>query len=250
MKTSVCIFIILLCFTTNVTAASFDCAKASTNIEKMICADDNLSKLDEELNTIYKQALSAETSKEELKKQQLMWLKKVRKSCKDAACLKIWYGDRIAVLTKSDSASKTVNNAQQTTNTSRTAKFNDSQFIGDWCSVPCYYAVTSRPYDLPCDFRITKNQIRWKLYNKKHIRSYEILEQTGSKEAFLVSGGDKHAWYSSESSPSKYKLVLESATPQGSMVGDDIVEIEENYFGDKGWKVSGAFNIKRGTCKD
>lgn len=64
----------------------------------MICADENLSRLDDELNKVYKQALSSEASKESLKKQQLMWLKKGRTSCKDTECLKVKYDERITVL--------------------------------------------------------------------------------------------------------------------------------------------------------
>lgn len=39
-------------------AASFDCAKAKTRAEKVICADPQLSKLDEELATAYRAALT------------------------------------------------------------------------------------------------------------------------------------------------------------------------------------------------
>ena len=46
----------LLCPSTTM-AASFDCAKAVTNIEKMICSDAELSKLDEELSKAYSEVL-------------------------------------------------------------------------------------------------------------------------------------------------------------------------------------------------
>jgi len=37
-------------------AASFDCAKAGTQIEHLICADENLSELDEGYGALYKLA--------------------------------------------------------------------------------------------------------------------------------------------------------------------------------------------------
>ena len=40
-----------------VEAASFDCAKANSKIEKLICNDNELSLLDEKLNLAYKAAL-------------------------------------------------------------------------------------------------------------------------------------------------------------------------------------------------
>lgn len=101
MKYRIILTIFLIISATNVFAASFTCTKASTAIEKMICADENLSKLDEDLSKIYKQALSAEKFKEELKKQQLMWIKMVRNTCKDTKCLKVRYDERIAALNNS-----------------------------------------------------------------------------------------------------------------------------------------------------
>ena len=40
-----------------VSAASFDCAKASSKTEKAICTDPELSKLDEDLASSYKEML-------------------------------------------------------------------------------------------------------------------------------------------------------------------------------------------------
>ena len=44
----------LLVLTLPVQAASFDCAKAGTKVEKLICGDAGLSKLDDELAAAYK----------------------------------------------------------------------------------------------------------------------------------------------------------------------------------------------------
>lgn len=77
--------------------ASFDCAKAATPVEKLICSDDALSTLDEQLGAAYRQALSESTDKELIKKAQAEWLKEQR-ACKDSACLTEKYRARIAVL--------------------------------------------------------------------------------------------------------------------------------------------------------
>jgi uncharacterized protein YecT (DUF1311 family) len=52
--------------------ASFDCKKAKTDVEKMICSNEELSQLDEELNEVYKEIIVID--REEIKIQQT-WLK-------------------------------------------------------------------------------------------------------------------------------------------------------------------------------
>lgn len=75
-------------------AASFDCAKASTKVEKLICSDDVLSKLDEELNAAYKTALQDEKQADSIKQAQKQWVKE-RNVCEDAGCLEMTYRSRI-----------------------------------------------------------------------------------------------------------------------------------------------------------
>lgn len=82
-------------------AASFDCAKASTPIEKTICADGQLSELDSQLMQVYKKSLTESVSADAIKAEQRLWLKEVRNSCQDVACLKSAYSNRISVLTAS-----------------------------------------------------------------------------------------------------------------------------------------------------
>ncbi len=58
------LFALLLTFFAQLScAASFDCAKASTQVERLICSDESLSKLDEQLSGSYKQALEGATLK-------------------------------------------------------------------------------------------------------------------------------------------------------------------------------------------
>jgi len=70
-------------------AASFDCTKAGTAIEKMICGDDALSKLDEDLNAAYKTALQDTQHAEATRQAQKQWLK-TRNACQDNACVYQW----------------------------------------------------------------------------------------------------------------------------------------------------------------
>ncbi len=78
-------------------AASFDCGKAVSEVEKIICGDDELSKLDESLNKAYLHALEWKDIKNRIIKSQRQWLK-VRNACKNAECLKHAYETRIKEL--------------------------------------------------------------------------------------------------------------------------------------------------------
>ncbi len=75
-------------------AASFDCAKAQSTIEKMICADAELSKLDESLAAAYVAALKASGDTAHIRQRQKQWLKE-RNACDDAACVKNSIENRI-----------------------------------------------------------------------------------------------------------------------------------------------------------
>lgn len=79
-------------------AASFDCAKAQTKIEKMICTDPELSKLDEELGAIYLNVIKDITIASKVKKDQKGWLKWERNRCSDVTCLKEEYQQQITEL--------------------------------------------------------------------------------------------------------------------------------------------------------
>lgn len=80
--------------TDKVQAASFDCTKATTKVEKMICVDPELSNLDDELAKAYRNALKDESQAEAAKSAQKLWLKE-RNRCEDAACAKKAYATRL-----------------------------------------------------------------------------------------------------------------------------------------------------------
>ncbi|MBN2825620.1 MAG: DUF1311 domain-containing protein [Campylobacterales bacterium] len=68
-----------------VSAASFDCQKASSDVEKLICSDSQLSLLDEDLAKAYKSALQKDPTR--IKTQQQRWLKYTRNDCITLDCL-------------------------------------------------------------------------------------------------------------------------------------------------------------------
>ncbi|GAK51523.1 hypothetical protein U14_02768 [Candidatus Moduliflexus flocculans] len=83
-------------------AASFNCEKAATEIEKAICGNNALSDLDSEVGNTYKtlrSGLSAEQA-EQLKREQTRWLQQRNADCAnaDATCLSAMYQARLADL--------------------------------------------------------------------------------------------------------------------------------------------------------
>jgi uncharacterized protein len=88
----------LLSIAGNIDAASFDCGKATSDIEKIICSNEELSKLDESLNKAYLKALERPDIRKQMIESQKQWLKNERNACKNAECLKKTYETRIKEL--------------------------------------------------------------------------------------------------------------------------------------------------------
>ena len=84
--------------TRQVAAPSFDCQKATTEQEHLICGSEELSDLDIRLTNAYQNQMSQATNKSELKKNQIQWLTRVRAACRDAECLTMTYRDRLEQL--------------------------------------------------------------------------------------------------------------------------------------------------------
>ena len=91
------IAVLLTLFAETVAGASFNCARASTAVEKMICADPSLSRLDERLAAQYAAAMEHADSGL-LRSGQRAWLRETRPACDDAACLRLAYRQRIEEL--------------------------------------------------------------------------------------------------------------------------------------------------------
>lgn len=79
---------------------SFDCGKAMEQAEKLVCASQELSELDEELQAAYAGALRHILPywKRDLVKEQRNWVQYVRNVCMDSACLRGAYTARIPLL--------------------------------------------------------------------------------------------------------------------------------------------------------
>ena len=78
--------------------ASFDCSRARTPVEKTICADAALSRLDEHLAEAYAAVLQKSGGSARVQAEQRDWLKSHRDKCRDAHCLKNGYESRLARL--------------------------------------------------------------------------------------------------------------------------------------------------------
>jgi len=99
-------------------AASFDCTKAESPTEKLICENPTVSLLDEQLGKIYKQVLANTANKNSLKLEQLEWLKQQR-NCKDSECLTKTYQTRIEQLQKNGVAAVPTQEMQATPTTTK-----------------------------------------------------------------------------------------------------------------------------------
>jgi len=101
-------WLIFFFFTGSAHAASFDCAKAKTKNEKLICANEIISKLDENLNFQYQKLLKFYVQNQAIRQWQMEWLKSDELKCKDSDCLEKAYKKRILEL-------KSANNAEPDT---------------------------------------------------------------------------------------------------------------------------------------
>lgn len=79
-------------------APSFDCAKASTGPERLICSNQQLASLDVQLMQVYRRAMSVAPSKNSLKAAQVEWIKYQRNACSTAECMISAYETRIQSL--------------------------------------------------------------------------------------------------------------------------------------------------------
>ena len=113
------VFSVVALFETTVYAASFDCHKASSNIEQTICNDADLNEVDTQLGQVYqelREQLIAQ-EKKSLKREQILWIKQRNKECLpyDVNCLLPLYEDRIGVLKLrlSTSATKSISSVDE-----------------------------------------------------------------------------------------------------------------------------------------
>lgn len=73
---------------------SFDCAKARSAPERIICADPELSRMDRELGRLHARAKAAAPDPAAFKRQNDQEWRRRESSCRDRACLLAWYDQR------------------------------------------------------------------------------------------------------------------------------------------------------------
>jgi uncharacterized protein len=83
----------------------FDCQRAKSTVERLICRDKSLGGLDGKLELAYRGALDRVTDPTALLESQRDWLR-LRNACKDTACLVSLYKARIRALAKQPPALK------------------------------------------------------------------------------------------------------------------------------------------------
>lgn len=79
---------------------SFDCAKAASKVESLICGSHELAAADAELAGLYHNAMAAAADSDALVAAQRNWIKTVRNQCVDEPCLAEAYRNRIAQLSQ------------------------------------------------------------------------------------------------------------------------------------------------------
>ncbi|HEX5329708.1 hypothetical protein [Sulfuricurvum sp.] len=107
--------------------AGFDCAKASNDVENMICENAYLEQLDSILSDTYTAVLKSVPNKHAIKLDQKKWLKNVRDRCNDTDCIDLAYENRITDLSH-------IWNLQYKRAAAKIHKSDKNPFEGEWKS--------------------------------------------------------------------------------------------------------------------
>ena len=78
--------------------AAIDCGRATTNVDKLICASTDLTVAQEVMAYSYRMAMRRGVDIEFLRRTQQEWHDSVRNACNDAACLRKAFDERGAEL--------------------------------------------------------------------------------------------------------------------------------------------------------
>ena len=90
---------VLLLVPTVTYSAGFDCRKASTLVEQLICRDKKLSALDDQMASAFKSGKTASDDPERLRLEQRRWIENIRDACTSLECLYNAYDARLDELT-------------------------------------------------------------------------------------------------------------------------------------------------------
>ena len=96
MKSRTVFFVVAMLFSYSVFAVSFDCSNAATFVERTICSDDELGRMDDALTENYIGMMHSDFggSVEELKREKIRWIKQ-RNQCKTRQCIVDAYKKRL-----------------------------------------------------------------------------------------------------------------------------------------------------------
>jgi uncharacterized protein len=94
------LLLLLTLLITSLFSASFDCKKASTEVEKFVCSDEELSRLDGELGKAYKELLSKanDSDRKMIRQEQKEWIKYRNEAGVDERIIKEHYRYKISEL--------------------------------------------------------------------------------------------------------------------------------------------------------
>lgn len=85
---------------TGASGPSFDCTKASTIVERLICSDADLARADRSLNEVYRAVASGQADTTELRREMNAWRRTERDTCASAACVLSAYTSKTEALSK------------------------------------------------------------------------------------------------------------------------------------------------------
>jgi uncharacterized protein len=191
-----CALIAIFVIPSVIFAASFDCGKATSEIEKLICSNDELSKLDESLNEAYLRALNRTDIKEQTIESQRQWLKNERNVCQNVGCIKSAYETRIKELgftssygivifrdpNRSTASPKAPANASKSQGIEPSEKMTQTQTEqqSDISAQNDKIFIKGCPEPILSDF-LYKSKKNNELYNQAFQRGYEMGLQQGYK---------------------------------------------------------------------
>lgn len=115
--------IVLFWQSASVSAASFDCQKAHSQVEQLICNDPALSAKDDMLNQSFQSAVKRSAAPQDVRRQQREWLNMVRNRCSSRSCLAQAYDSRISALDQQQAATATL---------AARCPVTEEQLLGPW----------------------------------------------------------------------------------------------------------------------
>ena len=221
---------------------SFDCTKATTEVEKLICSDDELAKLDVEMNKSYHafmKTLDEKYYRDKLKKKQREWLKDITKApcfsnTDKVTCLKNIYAFRTHQLTswtERKSWDFFIHDYFFETKYSAVTNNGEKIYVGYINSVPALEGAITEVYYYP---RISNKIVFYNDYQKKG-RKINIFQEDNDVQ-ILFSNKDYKNFneYSGSESPSIVREVypLPHIYPDKNEVEANISKISfDKYIG-------------------